>query len=230
MFATRPMQSPAVNPDASPRSVAAAHVLTGGWPYGRWVLLVLAPLLAALALALHAQRNTVAAQALALETAQLQARTALVIKNASQSADIQGTPQGFKGEFPAYALRLERLQDFLARLAQLGTATPPTSYRQTALGDSGLLAHQVNLATTTSYSAWRDFVDDVLWADPALSLTSLSLNRSDANAAQVRVQAVFSFYMQVPERGSQASPTVPRAPSAPTAQPEPQIQQTGTAP
>jgi enoyl-CoA hydratase/carnithine racemase len=73
------------------------------------VLWVLAPLLAALALALHAQRNTDAAQALALETAQLQARTALVIKNASQSADIQGTPQGFKDEFPAYALRLERL-------------------------------------------------------------------------------------------------------------------------
>jgi len=228
------MQSPAVNPVANPRSAAASRVLTGGWPYGRWVLWVLAPLLAALALALHAQRNTDAAQALALETAQLQARTALVIKNASQSADIQGTPQGFKDEFPAYALRLERLQDFLARLAQLGPTTsnptPATSYRQTALGDSGLLAYQVNLATTTTYSAWRDFVDDVLWVDPALSLTSLSLNRSDANAAQVRVQAVFSFYMQVPERGSKSSPTVPRAPSAPTAQPGLQTQQTGTAP
>jgi hypothetical protein len=182
------------------------------------VLWVLAPLLAALALALHAQRNTDAAQALALETAQLQARTALVIKNASQSADIQGTPQGFKGEFPAYSLRLERLQDFLARLAQLGTATPPTSYRQTALGDSGLLAYQVNLATTTTYSAWRDFVDDVLWADPALSLTSLSLNRSDTNAAQVRVQAVFSFYMQGPETAAPRAPGTRNTPTAANSQ------------
>ncbi len=218
MFPNRPMQSPAVNPVANPRSAAAARVLTGGWPYGRWVLWVLAPLLAALALALDAQRNTDAAQALALETAQLQARTALVIKNASQSADIQGTPQGFKGEFPAYALRLERLQDFLARLAQLGTATPPTSYRQTALGDSGLLAYQVNLATTTTYSAWRDFVDDVLWADPALSLTSLSLSRSDTNAAQVRVQAVFSFYMQGPETAAPRAPGTPNTPTAANSQ------------
>ena len=218
MFANRPMQSPAVNPVANPRSAAPARVLTGGWPYGRWVLWVLAPLLAALALALDAQRNTDAAQALALETAQLQARTALVIKNASQSADIQGTPQGFKGEFPAYALRLERLQDFLARLAQLGTATPPTSYRQTALGDSGLLAYQVNLATTTTYGAWRDFVDDVLWADPALSLTSLSLNRSDTNAAQVRVQAVFSFYMQGPETAAPRAPGTPNTPTAANSQ------------
>jgi hypothetical protein len=191
------------------------------------VLWVLAPLLAALALALDAQRNTDAAQALALETAQLQARTALVIKNASQSADIQGTPQGFKGEFPAYALRLERLQDFLARLAQLGpgptnttpnNSAPPTSYRQTALGDSGLLAYQVNLATTTTYGAWRDFVDDVLWADPALSLTSLSLNRSDTNAAQVRVQAVFSFYMQGPETAAPRAPGTPNTPTAANSQ------------
>jgi hypothetical protein len=181
------------------------------WPYWRWVLLVAAPLLAALAMAFQAQRDGQSAQALVQEAEQLQARTALVLKNAASSPSTQGTPQGFKAEFPAYALRLERLQDFLARLAQLGTATPPTSYRQTALGDSGLLAQNVSLSTTTTYSAWRDFVDDVLWADPALSLTALSLNRSDATAAQVRVQAVFSFYMQGPET---AAPNAPPGPPA----------------
>jgi hypothetical protein len=181
------------------------------WPYWRWVLLVAAPLVAALAIAFQAQRDAQSAQALAQEAEQLQARTALVLKNAASNPSTQGTPQGFKTEFPAYALRLERLQDFLARLAQLGTATPPTGYRQTALDDSGLVAYQVGLATTTSYSAWRDFVDDVLWADPALSLTALSLNRSDATAAQVRVQAVFSFYMQGPET---AAPNAPPGPPA----------------
>jgi hypothetical protein len=200
--------------------------------YWRWVLLLAAPLVAALALALYAQRNTDAAQDLALEAAQLQARTRLLIQNAAlnaaQSAGAQGTPEGFKSEFPAYELRLERLQDFLARLAQLGpgptNTTPPTSYRQTALGDSGLLAHSVSLSTTTSYSAWRDLVDDVLWADPALALTSLSLNRSDASASQVRVQAVFTFYMQAPEAGGPSTSAPPKVskvtnvPEAPNAQ------------
>jgi hypothetical protein len=195
-----------------PRSNALAR-----WPYWRWVLLVATPLVAALALTFQSQRDAKSAQALTQEAAQLQARTALVLKNAASSPGTQGTPQGFKTEFPAYALRLERLQDFLARLAQLGNATPPTSYRQTALGDSGLVAYQVNLATTTSYTAWRDLVDDVLWADPALSLTSLSLNRSDANAAQVRVQAVFSFYMQGPDLAAPNAPRTPSTPSAPSA-------------
>lgn len=195
-----------------PRSDTLAH-----WPYWRWVLLVAAPLMAALALALQAQRDAQGAQALAQEAAQLQARTALVLKNAALSPSAQGTPQGFTSEFPAYKLRLERLQDFLTRLAQLGTATPPTSYRQTALSDSGLLAYNVSLAATTTYSAWRDFVDDVLWADPALALTSLSLNRSDANAAQVRVQAVFTFYMQASEAGGPSTSAAPNAPEAPNA-------------
>lgn len=209
------MQSPASPPTAQsvprPALPPQGGAVRGRWPYWRWVLLVAAPLVAALALALQAQRDTQSAQALAQEAEQLQARTAMVLKNAASSPSTQGTPQGFKAEFPAYALRLERLQDFLARLAQLGTATPPTSYRQTALGDSGLVAYQVSLSTTTSYSAWRDFVDDVLWADPALALTSLSLNRSDANAAQVRVQAVFTFYMQGPETAAPNAPTSPPA-------------------
>ena len=209
------MQIPA--PPSTAHSVPRPALPTQGsavlarWPYWRWVLLVAAPLLAALAMAFQAQRDGQSAQALVQEAEQLQARTALVLKNAASSPSTQGTPQGFKAEFPAYALRLERLQDFLARLAQLGTATPPTSYRQTALGDSGLLAQNVSLSTTTTYSAWRDFVDDVLWADPALSLTALSLNRSDATAAQVRVQAVFSFYMQGPET---AAPNAPPGPPA----------------
>jgi len=206
------------------------------WPYWRWVLLVAAPLVAALALTFQSQRDAKNAQALAQEAAHLQARTALVLKNAASSPGTQGTPQGFKTEFPAYALRLERLQDFLARLAQLGTATfsptPPTSYRQTALGDSGLVAYQVNLATTTSYTAWRDLVDEVLWADPALALTSLSLNRSDANAAQMRVQAVFSFYMQVPDLAAPNAPRTPSTPSAPSTPNAPKTTnaQRGTAP
>lgn len=189
------------------------------WLQWRWVLLVVAPLVAALALSVQAQHETQAAQALIQEAAQLQARTALVLKNTALSPDTQGTPQGFKGEFPTYELRLERLQDFLVRLAQLGP-TPPTSYRQSALGDSGLLAYQVSLAATTSYSAWRDFVDDVLWADPALALTSLSLNRSDANVPQVRVQAVFTFYMQGPEPIAPGAFSEPNATSASLAQPD----------
>ena len=209
------MQSPVSPPTAQsvprPALPPQGGAVRARWPYWRWVLLVAAPLVAALALALQAQRDTQSAQALTQEAEQLQARTALVLKNAASNPSTQGTPQGFKNEFPAYALRLERLQDFLARLAQLGTATSPTSYRQTALGDSGLVAYQVSLSTTTSYSAWRDFVDDVLWADPALSLTSLSLNRSDANAAQVRVQAVFTFYMQGPETAAPNAPTSPPA-------------------
>jgi len=82
----------------------------------------------------------------------------------------------------------------------------------------------VSLSTTTSYSAWRDLVDDVLWADPALALTSLSLNRSDASASQVRVQAVFTFYMQAPESGGPSTSAAPKvsevtnAPEAPNAQ------------
>lgn len=215
------MQSPVSPPTAQsvlgPPAPPQGSALLARWPYWRWVLLVAAPLVAALALALQAQRDAQSAQALTQEAEQLQARTALVLKNAASNPSTQGTPQGFKSEFPAYALRLERLQDFLARLAQLGTATPPTSYRQTALGDSGLVAYQVSLSTTTSYSAWRDFVDDVLWADPALSLTSLNLNRSDANAAQVRVQAVFSFYMQSPETAAPNAPGTLSTPNTPTA-------------
>ena len=201
MLANTPTQSPVAKPALPMHSTA-----TGRWPYGRGVLVVVAPLLATLALALQSQHMGAAAQQLAQESEQLQARTALVIKNAALSADTQGTPQGFKGEFPGYDLRLERLADFLARLAQLGTATPPTSYRQSALGDSGLVAHQVSLSTTTSYSAWRDFMDDVLWADPGLALTSLSLSRSDTQTAQVRVQAVFTFYMQAPESNGASAP------------------------
>ena len=215
------MQSPVSSPTAQsvlgPPAPPQGGAVLARWPYWHWVLLVAAPLVAALALALQAQRDAQSAQALAQEAEQLQARTALVLKNAASSPSTQGTPQGFKSEFPAYALRLERLQDFLARLAQLGTATPPTSYRQTALGDSGLVAYQVSLSTTTSYSAWRDFVDDVLWADPALALTSLSLNRSDANAAQVRVQAVFTFYMQGPETAAPKAPGALSTPNTPTA-------------
>ena len=215
------MQSPVSPPTAQsvlgPPAPPQGSALLARWPYWRWVLLVAAPLVAALALALQAQRDAQSAQALAQEAEQLQARTALVLKNAASNPSTQGTPQGFKSEFPAYALRLERLEDFLARLAQLGTATPPTSYRQTALGDSGLVAYQVSLSTTTSYSAWRDFVDDVLWADPALALTSLSLNRSDANAAQVRVQAVFTFYMQGPETAAPKAPGALSTPNTPTA-------------
>ncbi len=229
------MQSTASEPIMPPGSSVLAR-----WPQWRWVLLVLAPLLAALGLALQAQHDTQAAQALAQETEQLKARAALVLKNTASSPDTQGTPQGFKSEFPAYALRLERLQDFLARLAQLGpntpNTTPPTSYRQSALGDSGLVAYTVSLATTTTYGAWRDFVDDVLWADPALALTSLSLNRSDANAPLVRVQAVFTFYMQGPEPIAPSTPItsntpgVPMAPSATGAQPVPQVSPKGSAP
>jgi len=247
------MQSPASQPALPLSGKAAARGPQGLGSrsvYWRWVLLLAAPLVAALALALYAQRNTEAAQDLAQEAAQLQARTRLLIQNAalnaSQSAGAQGTPEGFKSEFPAYELRLERLQDFLARLAQLGrgptntapTSTtptntaPPTSYRQTALGDSGLLAHSVSLSTTTSYSAWRDLVDDVLWADPALALTSLSLNRSDASASQVRVQAVFTFYMQAPEAGgpnTSAAPNVFKVPKVTNVPEAPNAQQ-GRAP
>ena len=209
------MQSPVSPPTAQsvlgPPAPPQGCAVRARWPYWRWVLLVAAPLVAALALALQAQRDAQSAQALTQEAEQLQARTALVLKNAASNPSTQGTPEGFKSEFPAYALRLERLQDFLARLAQLGTATPPTSYRQTALDDSGLVAYQVSLSTTTSYSAWRDFVDNVLWDDPALALISLSLNRSDANAAQVRVQAVFSFYMQSPETAAPKAPPSPPA-------------------
>ena len=223
------MQSPASQPALPLIGKAAARGPQGlgkRSAYWRWVLLLAAPLVAALALALYAQRNFDAAQDMAQEASQLQARTRLVVQNAAQNATLnagaQGTPQGFKNEFPAYDLRLERLQDFLSRLAQLGpvptSTTPPTSYRQTALGDSGLLAQNVSLSTTTTYSAWRDFMDDVLWADPALALTSLSLNRSDANAAQVRVQAVFSFYMQGPDT------------AAPNAPPSPPAAQKGSAP
>lgn len=209
-----PVSLPAAQSVLGPPAPPQRGTVRARWPYWRWVLLVAAPLVAALVLAFQTQHDARDAQALAHGAEQLQARAALMLKNAASSPSTQDTPQGFKAEFPAYALRLERLQDFLARLAQLGTATPPTSYRQTALGDSGLLAQNVSLSTTTTYSAWRDFVDDVLWADPALALTSLSLNRSDANAAQVRVQAVFTFYMQASEAGGPSTFAAPNAPNA----------------
>ncbi len=199
-------------------------------PYWRWVLLVAMTLLATLALALQSHHMKTAAQQLAQEAEQLQARTALVLKNAILSADTQGTPQSFKAEFPSYDLRLERLASFLARLAQLGTATPPTSYRQSTLGDSGLVAYEVSLATATSYSAWRNFMDDVMWADSALALTSLSLSRSDTQTAQVRVQAVFTFYMQAPVTNGPSTSNAQSATVAANAQPGPQTLQTGSVP
>jgi hypothetical protein len=54
--------------------------------------------------------------------------------------------------------------------------------------------------TTVPYSVWRDFMDDVLAGDADLALSSLRLIRSDASAPEVRVQAVFTFYMQSPQR------------------------------
>ncbi len=228
MLANTPAQSPVAKPAAPLRSNAKAR-----WPYWPWVLLVVAPLLATLALVLQSQHMRTAAQQLAQETEQLQARTAQVIKNAALNADMQGTPQSFKEDFPDYDQRLERVAAFLARLAQLGVATPPTSYRQSTLGDSGLEAYHVSLSTTTSYSAWRNFVDDVMWADPALALTSLSLVRSDTQTAEVRVQAVFSFYMQAPVTSGSSEPIASSASSATVAanaQPGPQAPQTGSVP
>jgi hypothetical protein len=231
MLANTPAQSP-----TSKQAVPLRNTAKGRWPYWHWVLLVVAPLLATLALALQSQHMRTAAQQLTQETEQLQTRTALVIKNAALNADMQGTPQSFKEEFPGYDQRLERVAAFLERLAQLGTPAPPTSYRQSTLGESGLEAYHVSLSTTTSYSAWRDFMDDVLWADPALALTSLSLVRSDSQTAQVRVQAVFTFYMQAPVTSGSSESIASSASGASSAtvaanpQSGPQAMQTGSAP
>ncbi len=168
-------------------------------PLGRWGLYVVLPALGAMGLAAQTQWNQEAAQELALQTQALNARTATVLQRAHNQALVPNLLQRFRAEFPSYESRHQRVADFMQRLASLGGMTPNTSFNQSTVADTGLLAYALSLNTTVPYSDWRDFMDDVLADDAALSLTSLRLSRTDASVPQLRVQAVFTFYMQAPE-------------------------------
>ena len=168
-------------------------------PTVRWAALLLLPTLAAVYLLVQTQGNQEAAQELARQTQMLKARTDTVLKNAQRQSLVPDMPQIFRAEFAPYAMRYQRVADFMQRLALLAAETPTTSFNEAALGDTGLLAYTVSLNTTVPYSAWRDFIDDVLADDTDLALSSLRLSRSDASVPEVRVQAVFTFYMQGPQ-------------------------------
>ena len=168
-------------------------------PAVRWAVLLLLPTLAAAYLLVQTQVNDEAAQKLEQQIQMLKARTDTVLQNAERQRLEPDMPQTFRAGFAPYTMRHQRVADFMQRLALLGAETPTTSFNETAFGDTELLAYMVRLNTTVPYSAWRDFVDDVLAEDADLALSSLRLSRSDASAPEVRAQAVFTFYMQSPQ-------------------------------
>lgn len=102
-----------------------------------------------------------------------------------------------------WSVTLPAAQDAYVHLAMLfgaaqqaGLSLPKGNYREIRDGGSGPAQLAITLPISGSYGAIRAFAATALNQDPALALTSLSLERDGIGQARLAADMHFSLYME----------------------------------
>lgn len=144
----------------------------------------------------------------ALHDARLRAAQALQ-RRAAQ--DVAADPaERFLAAFPAAGERHRRLTNLLALAAGMGLQPRRSEVRSLPEAELGMTRVRLVLPLSGPYEGLRAYVDQALRDDPALSLDLLRIERSDAQAGELRAELQWSLWMRADPAADRAGPGTPR--------------------
>lgn len=141
----------------------------------------------------------------ALQAARRRLAAARAERAAEAGARVVDPGAAFLAAFPPEAQRHRRVTNLLSLAAGMGLQPVRSDLRVAPEPSLGLARVRLVLPLAGSYVQLRRFIDQALRDDPALSLDQLRLERRDADAADLRAELQWSFWM----RGANAAPGRP---------------------
>jgi hypothetical protein len=117
----------------------------------------------------------------------------------------------YREGFPDASTRQERVAALLSAARSAGLAAKRTEFRYEEDRASGLAQYRVSLPLEGAYRPLREFAENALRADAAMSLESVRLRRSDSQQPLLQAEFVFALHMR---SGLAPAPATPR-PQAP---------------
>ncbi len=172
---------------------ALAQARAWGWPFGVGLAGLALAAVVALALVPQIRRE---ASAVATDADGVARRARHAGADSAQARQAESAPERFLAAFPSADTRQARVAALLALAVHHAMAVRGGEFALGRDKSSGLVRYSVAMPLTGSYAQLRDFIEDALASDAALSLDRLRLRRASPGAAVVEADLTWSFYMR----------------------------------
>ena len=173
-----------------------------GWPGALGAGLVLGAALIAMGFG-PAARAELGEFEIAVDTARLQALN--LARSQHSAAAVVDPADRFRAAFAPAQQRHQRLASLMLLAGSLGLEARRGEFREVQEPQLGLWRYRLTLPLVGSYAAVRQFTEQALREDTALSLDNLRIERSDVQSDSCRVELQFSLWMR-PEDAKGQSP------------------------
>lgn len=170
-----------------------------GWPGALGAGLILGAVLMATGFG-PAARAELGELESAVDKARLQALK--LARSQRSEADVVDPATRFRAAFAPAQQRHQRLASLMLLAGSLGLEARRGEFRELQEPQLGLLRYRLTLPLVGSYSAARQFTEQALREDAALSLDNLRIERSDVQSDSCRIELQFSLWMRPDDAGS----------------------------